>query len=618
MNGYAGKILMINLDDSHIQTIQTQKYIDKFIGGRGIAVRLLYELTPKNVGALNSANALVFMAGPLTGTLAPSSSRIDVVSKSPETKLLGGANAGGFFGPELKYAGYDGIVVIGKSASLVYIDIFNEEVVVKDAQHLTGKGVFDTVKMLRKEDIDTQVACIGPAGEKLVNLSGIAFSMRNYAARGGLGAVMGSKNLKAISVRGTRGLDIAEPELLNEISGQMRERIKNMPSYTEYPEWHYKLFRILESDAKSFFGNYEDTEWEERFEAYENAERFIKRSEFRPETCFGCPLRCWAYINVKNVGGAAVTACQGTLTSLVNFTKVKDFEKIWKAYLLSQDLGLDTSGTSAVVAFAMDLYSRGILGSHDVDGLELVYGNGDALVKIIKKIADREGLGNLLADGVKSTSEKIGKDAEKRAVYAKGGQELWLMEIRPFKGVALSCAVTDSGSHNRATYGLCEFYHRSMKRQAETAAKNVVGTEEAAVPIKYEYKPQLVVAYENQHILADSLGVCSIPFMPVGLELWVKAYNACTGRETTPNYMKTAAEQIRTLERLFNIREGLTREGDTLAERMFTEPLKDGPWKGEVLEKEKFGEMIDVYYSIRGWDQDGKPRQETLKSLGLE
>ncbi|MGQ9788750.1 MAG: aldehyde ferredoxin oxidoreductase family protein [Candidatus Hadarchaeaceae archaeon] len=618
MNGYTDKILVVELTNENVRTISTQEYIGRFVGGRGIGVKLAYELMPGGVNPLRPENVLVFMTGPLTGTPAPSSGRIDVIAKSPETGLLGGANAGGFFGPELKYAGYDGIVIVGEAASPVYIDIFNDDVTIKNAQHLWGKGVFDTVQMLRKGDEDVQVACIGPAGEKLVNLSGIAFSMRNYAARGGLGAVMGSKKLKAIAVRGTKGLDIAKADGLIGLVGEMQDRIKMMPSYQEYPEWHYKLFEILESDSKSFFGNYEDKFWEDRFQAYKNAKRFIKHVEFKPETCFGCPLRCWAYINVKNVGASSIAACQGTLTSLANFTKVKDFGKIWKAYRMCQDLGLDTSGTSAVMAYAMDLYSKGILTNADTEGLVLDYGNGDALVQIVEKIVTRRGLGNILADGVKKASEVIGKGAEKRAVYGKGGLELWLMEIRPFKGVALSCAVTDSGSQNRATYGLCEFYYKSMKKQAEMVAKNLVGTEEAAIPTKYEHKPKLVAMYENLHILADSLGVCSIPFMPVGLELWARAYGASTGMEATPKALMLAAERIRTLERLFNIREGLIRKDDMVTERMFNEPLKDGAWKGEVLNREKFEQMKDAYYALRGWDSEGRPKQETLEKLGLE
>ena len=618
MNGYAGRILMVDLGHNHIETISTQEYIAPFIGGRGIGVKLLYDLSSRDGGALEGEDVLVFMTGPLTGTLAPSSGRIDVVSKSPETGLLGGANAGGFFGPELKYAGYDGIVIRGTARSPVYLAVFDGNVEVRDAGHLWGKGVFDTVNALRKGDQDVQVACIGPAGENGVNLAGIAFSLRNYAARGGLGAVMGAMNLKAIAVRGTRGVDIAEPERLRDTAERMRERIKAMPSYREFPEWHYKLFISLEEDGKSFFGNYESTAWDERFKAYKNVERFVKHAEFRLETCFGCPLRCWAYVNVEGIGGANVTACQGTLPSLVNFTKTSDLNKVWEAYLLCQDLGLDVSGTSAVIAYAMDLYSRGILSPSDTESLELVYGNADAVVEMIRRIAAREGLGGVLANGVKKAAQEIGRGAEKHAVYGKGGLELWLMEIRPFKGVALSSAVTDSGSPNRATYGLCEFYYRTMKDRAQMAARNLVGTEEAAIPTTYEHKPKLVAMYEDLHTLADSLGVCSIPFMPVGLDLWAEALGACTRMHVSPRELMSVAERIRTLERLFNAREGLSRKDDTIAERMFREPLAHGAWKGEVLDKEKFEEMKDVYYSLRGWNQEGRPKPETLERLGLK
>jgi aldehyde:ferredoxin oxidoreductase len=429
---------------------------------------------------------------------------------------------------------------------------------------------------------------------------------------------MGAKNLKAIAVRGTKGLDIAEPDRLPSLIEQMSARIVNMPSYQEYPQWHYKLFGILEADAKSFFGNYEDTAWPERFEAYERAEQFVKQAEFRPESCFACPLRCWAYLDVQGVGGGSVAACQGTLTSLANFPKVKDLNKVWKAYLLCQDLGLDTSSTSAVIAYAMDLRARGLLTASDTGGLDVAYGNADALVELVGRIAWREGLGDILAKGVKKASESLGADAQGQAVYSKGGLELWLMEIRPFKGTALACAVTDSGSQNRATYGLCEFYYRSMEKQAETVARNLVGTEEAAIPTKYEHKPKLVAAYENSHILADALGVCSIPFMPVGLELWAQAYSASTGIKAPPKDLMTAAERIRTLERLFNVREGLSRKDDTIAERMFQEPLKGGPWKGEVVDRERLEQMKGEYYSLRGWDREGRPTQETLQRLGLQ
>jgi len=187
----------------------------------------------------------------------------------------------------------------------------------------------------------------------------------------------------------------------------------------------------------------------------------------------------------------------------------------------------------------MDLHARGVLTDSDTGGLDVAYGNADALVELVGRIARREGLGDILANGVKKASESLGADAQRQAVYTKGGLELWLMEIRPFKGTALASAVTDSGSQNRATYGLCEFYYRSMRKQAETAAKNLVGTEEAAIPTKYEHKPKLVAMYENLHILADALGVCSIPFMPVGLDLWRETYNSCTGMGITSQSLVT-------------------------------------------------------------------------------
>jgi aldehyde:ferredoxin oxidoreductase len=297
------------------------------------------------------------------------------------------------------------------------------------------------------------------------------------------------------------------------------------------------------------------------------------------------------------------------LTSLANFPKVKDLNKVWKAYLLCQDLGLDTGSTSAVIAYAMDLRARGLLTASDTGGLDVAYGNADALVELVGRIARREGLGDILANGVKKASESLGADAQRQAVYTKGGLELWLMEIRPFKGTALASAVTDSGSQNRATYGLCEFYYRSMRKQAETVAK---------IPTKYEHKPKLVAMYENLHILADALGVCSIPFMPVGLDLWREAYNSCTGMGITSQSLVTAAARIRALERLFNVRDGLNREDDTIAERMFQEPLKGGPWKGEAVDREGLEQMKDEYYSLRGWDREGRPTQETLQRLGLQ
>jgi len=617
VKGYAGTILDIDLNAEKISTIDTAAYCDIYLGGRGIGVKILYDRLAAGTDPLGPENYLVFTTGPLSGTTAPSSGRTDVVTKSPETGLLGGGNAGGFWGPELKWAGCDGIVIRGRAKKPVYLEIYNKHVVIKDAGELWGQDVYQTMELLRCDDPDLQVACIGPAGENKVNLAGIAFNYRNYAARGGVGAVMGAKNLKAIAVRGTRGIEIHDPKALLATTLQIQNRQKMMPLHRDAREWHWKLYQSLEADGKAFYGNYEASAWERRNEVREAFKKYIEQHQLRLETCFGCPIRCWATFSVAEGETAPVIACQGTCPSLSYFMKIADPAAIWRLYVMCQKLGLDVGGTSAVMAFAMTLYQHGVIDEKDTGSLGLRWGDADSAAEIIWKIAHREGVGHILADGVKKAAQRLGDPAKKHAVYGKGGLELWLMETRPFKGVALSSAVSDSGSPNRATYAFPDFYFRSMNEQAKMVAKNITGHEEAADPGRYESKPKMVVFYENLHILSDSLGVCSIPFQPAGLELWRQAFNDTTGRDCQLKELMQMAERIRNVERLVNLREGLTRDDDMLPAKLFSDALKDGPWKGAVLDRERFEAMKDTYYSLRGWDNAGRPKPETLERLGL-
>lgn len=617
MKGYAGFILDVDLSTQKIDAIDTRHYADAYLGGRGIGVKILYDRLAAGIDPLGPENHLVFTVGPLTGTASPSSGRTDVVTKSPETGLLGGGNAGGFWGPELKSAGYDGIVVHGAAKRPVYLEIYNEHVAVKDAGELWGRDVYETVESLRRDDPELQVACIGPAGENRVNLAGIAFNYRNYAARCGLGAVMGAKNLKAIAVRGTKGVAVHDPQALLAAASQIQDRQKAMPLRREARDWHWKLFQSMEDDGKAFYGNYETCAWERRHEAREGLKKYLEQHDLRMETCFGCPIRCWATLSVAEGETAPVIACQGTLPSLSYFMKIADAPALWRLYVQCQRLGFDVSGVSAVVAFAMALYQHGIIDETDTGGIALHWGDADSAAQIISQIAQREDLGAILADGVKKAAERLGECAQEHAVFGKGGLELWLMESRPFKGVALSSAVSDAGSPNRATYAFPDFYYRSNTKQARMVAKNVTGDEEAADPGRYEAKPKMVAFYENVHILSDSLGVCSIPFQPAGLELWLQAFNAVTGRDGDVKDLMRIAERIRNVERLFNLREGLSRDDDMLPAKLFEEALEDGPWAGSVLERDRFEAMKDAYYSLRGWDEAGKPKSETLDRLGL-
>ena len=617
MTGYAGIILDIDLSNGTVGHLSTADYADQYLGGRGVGVKLLYDRLTADTDPLGPDNQLIFMTGPLTGTAAPSSGRTDVVTKSPFSGLLGGANAGGFWGPELKYAGYDGIVVHGAASSPVYVEIYNDHVAIKDARQLWGQDVYQTVTALRRNDPDLQIACIGPAGEHKVNLAGIAFNYRNYASRSGVGAVMGSKNLKAIVVRGTRGIAVDDVQALLTSALQIQQRQKMMPLRSDARDWHWKLFQSLDEDGKAFYGNYEPVPWERSAETRAALKTFTEQHELRLETCFGCPIRCWATLSVAEGETASVIACQGTWTSLAYFMKIADPATLWQLYVTCQKLGLDAGGTSALMAFAMALFEHGVIDADTTGGINLTWGDGEAAAEMIRRIAYREGFGDILANGVKAAAEHLGEAARQHAVTSKGGLEMWLMENRPFKGAALAGAVSDAGSPNRATYAFPDYYARSMPQQAAMVAKNITGSEDDADPGRYEAKPKVVIAYEDAHILADCLGVCSIPFQPAGLELWQHAFAAATGRSEGLKDLLRAAERIRNVERLFNVRQGLTRDDDALPDKLFDEPLQGGPWSGAVLERDRFEQMKDTYYALRGWDQSGKPTPETLTKLGL-
>ncbi len=509
------------------------------------------------------------MTGPLTGVAPPSSSRIDIVSLSPVTNLLGGSSAGGDFGAALKFAGYDGIVITGRSKEPTCIRIIDDEVTFHDAEACWEYDVYDTVdcvKKLGREDV--QVACIGKAGANLVKTAGgISFSKRNLAARGGLGAVMGSKNLKAIAVAGGTkgGVKVRDTKRLMEVNFEIQKRIRESPAFKKYENWHANIALSLLKARRPYFGDYEEDYWEEAEEAVRNAKRFFEEmATLRPNSCFSCPLRCWAWVEYKDEE-APMVACQGTFPAILFILKIKDPELAWKVYLRLQREGMDIMGTAAVIAYA----SR----------LGLVKLGTEDILWLIDEIVNREGPGNVLAEGVKRASEHFGVPA----VYVKGGMESWSSDVRPFRGVALAGAVSESGSISRAIHGFPASSYYTKPEKAKKVAREIVGDESAAEPTNYKGgKAKLVAYFENEHIIADSLGVCDTPMLSIPLELWAEAFTAATGIEMSPpEKLHFYAEKIRTLERMFNVRRGgVNREEDTLSPRLFESVIRSGPWKG--------------------------------------
>jgi len=577
MFGYTGKILFVDLSKGAIKTESTEKYRKKFLGGRGIATRILYE----------NPDALVFMTGPLT-SFVPSGSRMDVVAISPVTGLIGGSSVGGEFPSALKFAGYDGIVITGKSEKPVYLRIENENVSIESAEELWGLNAFETIDYLTRGNPDLKVACIGRAGENGVKFAGISFSHRNLASRGGLGAVMGTKKLKAVVVHGTRGARPYNPLELMSVFGEIQENIKESGEFMRFKDWHVNFVPVILKLRMPYFGDYE-REWEKAEEAAMKAMKFFEEHTVGRASCFSCPLRCWGVITYDGET-LPINLCQGTFPAATFTLKIEDPELAWRVYRKCQSEGLDMMSTVAIIAYA----SR----------LGLVKLGSEEILEFIDKIINREGPGNVLAEGIKKASEHFGVPA----VYMKGGLESWSSDVRPFVGSALISAVADSGGVNRALYGFPEFQYYLKKEMAENVAVKFVGDAEAARPWSYSSsKVKLAIIWENMHIIADSLGVCVIALLTTPLRLWAEAYKAVIGDKITEEELMMTAERIRTMERLFSLKHGKVK--DDLSPRLF----KDEP----RLDREKMEEMKRVYYSLRGWDENGVPKPETLEKLGL-
>ncbi len=577
MFGYAGKILFVNLSEGIIRTESTEKFSTNFLGGRGIATRILYE----------KPDALIFMTGPLTA-FVPSGSRMDVVAVSPLNGIIAGSSVGGDFPSALKFAGYDGIVITGKSEKPVYIRIENENVSIESAEELWGLNVFETIDFLTKGHPDLKVACIGRAGENQVKFAGIAFSHRNLASRGGLGAVMGAKKLKALVVHGTRGVEPYNPVKLMNVFEKIQESIRKSGEFLRFKDWHINFVPVILKLKMPYFGDYE-REWEKAEEAAMKAAKFFEEHTIGRASCFSCPLRCWAIVNYDGET-LPINLCQGTFPAATFILKTENPELAWRIYRKCQSEGLDMMSTAAVIAYASRL-GKIKLGSEEI-------------LDFIEQIVRREGDGDVFAEGVKKASEHFGVPA----VYMKGGMESWSSDVRLFVGSALIATVADSGSINRALYGFPEFQYYLKKEMAENIAVKFVGDADAACPWSYSSsKVKLAIIWENLHIIADSLGVCIIALLTTPLKLWVEAYKVVTGNNITEEELIVTAERIRTMERLFNLKYG--RVEDDLSPRLFRDEPK--------LDREKLEKMKHVYYSLRGWDENGVPKSETLEKLGL-
>ncbi|MEM0058611.1 MAG: aldehyde ferredoxin oxidoreductase family protein [Candidatus Bathyarchaeia archaeon] len=607
MYGYAGRILHVDLTTGKTRVEPlNEEYAKKYIGGIGLGMRLWLDYSKAGVDPFSPENPLVLTTGPTSGTVWPTGGNGHAfVAKSPQSYGIAEAKSHGSFGTELKRAGYDGVIFHGRAEKPVYVWIDDDSVQILDASHLWGRSPAETEDMIKEElgDYYIRVAAIGPAGEKLVRIACIINEKSRAAGRCGLGAVMGSKNLKAIAVRGTKDVMVAKPDEFLEFVKEFHERMKG-PATKKYrtlgtPE------NVLVHNALHCMPtrNYNNA----HFEAAEkvSGEYLNERYVAKIIGCSSCAMRC-EHICIVNEGpykGAMARVEYEPLWAMGPYCGVDRLDAIIKGCELCNYYGIDSISAGVIVGFAMDCFENGILTVKDTDGIEARFGNHEAMVKLIEKIGKREGIGDILAEGVKIAAEKIGKGAEKLAQHIKG-VEVTGYDLRCLKTAALGFAVSFRGAdHNR--HGAYAFDVKGKFNR-----------------LKYEKgRAKYVKDLEDVYTVIDSLIICKFSRGTYYKEFedLAKLYTLVTGWETTPEEMRLKGERINNLARVINVREGLSRKDDTLPWKVMNVPIPDeGPSKGAYVSKEELDLMLDDYYEVRGWTRDGVPTPEKLRQLGID
>ncbi|MHA2173238.1 MAG: aldehyde ferredoxin oxidoreductase family protein [Candidatus Hodarchaeales archaeon] len=614
MFGYMGRILRINLSTGEISEEKLkEKDLKNFLGGAGLATKYLFDEVPKGIDPLGLHNKLIFMTGPMTGTSSPSTGRFSVVAKSPLTGFWGQANSGGFWGRDFKRSGFDGIIFEGKADKPVYLVTDNGKAELRDASHLWGLNTYDTTQKIKEElDEKFNIACIGIAGENLVKYAAIMNDVNKpnwgrAAGRTGMGCVMGSKNLKAIASKGRIPIEIAEPE-------EYREKAKDRFDWvnTSLLKATLEVFgtaAIL--DMVNQRGGLPSRNWQTGYvEEYEkiNGEAINDTMLVGEKACFACPIACGRLSDIKE--GKYASSGEGpeyeSIGAFGSMCDIYDLNAITKAHFLCNDYGIDTISAGATISFAMEAVDRGIL--TDTMGSEVTFGNSDAIIDLVHKIAKREGIGDLLAEGSKIMSERLGQDSERFAMHVKG-LELPAYDSRAAKITGLAYATANRGGDHITAYIEGPAFMSMPFLIVEEGEVDEDGL--AEIP----EEARVVKDYEDAFGIFDALSGCKFMGMVLEGNDWADLIQSLLGYPFSEKDFRLTGERIYNLERIYNIREGLTRADDTLPKRLLEDPLPDGPAKGHVVNLDP---MLDAYYQYRGWDQDGRPTDETLTRLGLD
>lgn len=621
--GWAGSILKVDLTTGKVNQESTAKYAKEMIGGRGINVRICYDSLNPTISPFDPENLIVFGTGPLAGTSPLCAGRTEVTTKSPQMTagFLGETAFGGDFAPELKYSGFDHIIITGKAKQPTYLWITNDHAELRNANEIWGAGCMKTQEIIQEElkDEDIKVACIGPAGENLVTFANIIHDIGHAAGRMGAGAVMGSKKLKAIAVRGTKSLGIADPQKVMEETEKLDKLIRNAPNYNDLSTlgWSNELGEMFKTGL-AMVGNWELGYWEP-VDKYGRGECLVAKFAKKSVGCQGCPVRCMHVFDVPGIG-YGMTKCLAYPSFTANIWNY-DLKFLFKLSLLGNDKGFDWCSLGGILGWLMELYTKGIIDESDLDGIALKRGDHDAILAITQKIIKRDGIGNILAQGILPAAKKFGKGSEKIAIQNRG-IEYHPQEFRAFHGWGLASTVGSRPDGIRANPVLETSIWGLGIEDNKEVSKRLFGTEKAIIPTEYEGKGALVQYYENAVAAVDCLSFCKhvIPcHFRIYLDIPAKLFQAVTGKKMTHKMLIQLGEKIRTLERAFEAREGLTRKDDALPEKLFNEPVKGGALDGHTANREMWEQMKDDYYALRGWDKKtGNPTRETLEKLKLK
>ncbi len=592
VKGIQNKYLQIDLDNRTFRSgTPPGDLFPQFLGGKGAGLKVMMDLGLTSEDPFGAGNPLIFVTGPFTGTPVQTSARSALVTMSPLTGTFLDSHVGGHFGPMIKRAGYDYVVITGKSEHPVYLYFTPDGVVFEDAASLWGRGIFETEKQLKSRYPKSRIASIGPAGENKVRFACIGTDYYRQFGRGGAGAVMGSKNLKAVVFEGNEKVDFFDRDKFTELNTRLTNDVMQHPNRAKRFDLGTNMWIRMAQEDGHFLPtrNFQDV----HFEDYENitSEAMKKKLNWKSVGCFNCVIQCSKMATWK--GFELEGPEYETTAYLGSGCGIGDAEAVAQANYLCDDLGLDTISAGVVTSFVMEAFEKGILSPQDCDGLELKFGNAQAQVSLLKKIASRDGIGDILAEGTRIASRHIGKGSEYFAIQT-AGMELSGVNIKGCASMGLTLATSDFASHTR-------FWSAS---------------DEMAGNLTFENTPEYVMKGQDEVNARNSLIICD--FLPFGFDRLVPIYESLTGIKVDESRLMEIGEKISNITRMINIRNGRTRKDDTLPQRFFKEEHLAGIFKGKYMSMEIFDQWLDMYYQARGWDPKGIPTDAKLKELDLD